>query len=89
MIVMWLGRLQSEIPLLRKIRITTALEGVREEIYLRLFLVDYDHLLDVMVHDHLLYLPLARLPGILAGTEDLENDECQQQNREQPAGIKP
>jgi len=89
MIEMGFGRLQSETALLFKIRVTSAFQRVREQIYLGLLLVDNDHLFNIMVHDHRLYLPLARLLGILAGGKDLENDECQQQDCKQPAGIKP
>jgi len=66
MIEMGFGWLQAEAAMFRKIWITAALQRVREQIYLRLLLVDYDHLFNVMVHDHLLYLPLARLLCILA-----------------------
>ena len=66
MIIVRFGRLQPETALLGKVGITTAFQGVRINIYLRLLIIDNYHLLNVMVHHHLLNLPLVCLPGLFA-----------------------
>ena len=75
MIVLRLGRLQPETTMLGKIRITATLQRVSLYVNLCLFLIYNNNLFDVMIHDHLLYLPLSGLLGIFARGQDLEDDE--------------
>jgi len=75
MIVMGLGRLESEASLLCKIRVSPALQRVSIKVNLSLLLIDHDHLLDVAVHHHLLNLPLVSLLGIFPGEKYIYYDE--------------